>query len=90
MAVGDDYARCGIHLESGGVIDQMARFTYLGGSLDDNSSLDGEVAVQLAKASLVFGSLQMPISHYKPLSICTKRLVYTASVLTTLFYGAET
>ena len=89
MAVGDDYARCGIHLESGDVIDQMASFTYLGGSLDDNGSLDGEVAVQLAKASLVFGSLQMPISHYKPLSIRTKRLVYTASVHTALFYGAE-
>ena len=90
MAVGDDSARCGIHLESGDVIDQVASFTYLGGSLDDNGSLEGEVAVQLAKASFVFGSLQMPISQYKPLSIRTKRLVYTAIVLITLFYGAET
>ena len=53
-------------------IDQVASFTYLGGSLDDNGSLDGEVAVQLAKASRVFGSLQMPISQYKPLSIRTE------------------
>ena len=90
MALGDDSALCGIHLESGGVIDQVPSFTYLSGSTDDNGSLDGKVAVQLAKASRVSGSLQMPISQYKPLSIRTKRLVYTTIVLTTLFYGAET
>ena len=45
---GDDSAQGGIHLESDGVIDQVASFTYLGGSLDDNCSLDGEVAVRLA------------------------------------------
>ena len=31
MAVGDDSAQCGTHLESGDVIDQVASFTYLGG-----------------------------------------------------------
>ena len=65
-------------------------FTYLGSVLSADGALDKELTSRLAKASRAFGALQKPIFGCSDLSIKSKRLVYKAIVLPTLFYGAET
>ena len=80
----------GVRLDSGGDIEVVENFTYLGSTISGSGALDDEVRARLAKASRVFGSLQRPIFQCGCLSVAIKKLVYQAVVLTTLFYGAET
>ena len=75
---------------SGGSVEMVSEFTYLGGVISGDGVVDRDLTVRLAKASRVFGCLLKPIFQCSHLSISTKRTVYKAVVLPTLFYGAET
>ena len=79
-----------IDLQDGGSVEVVDSFTYLGSVLSADGALDKGLTSRLAKASRAFGALQKPIFGCSGLSIKSKRLVYKAIVLPTLFYGAET
>ena len=90
MAVNCSHPPPSIDLQDGGSVEVVDSFTYLGSVLSADGALDKELTSRLAKASRAFGALQKPIFGCSGLSIKSKRLVYKAIVLPTLFYGAET
>ena len=63
-------------------------FVYLGSLLSPDSRCGTEVDRRLASAAKAFGALQC-VFRDKNLSIRTKRLVYSACILSTLLYGSE-
>ena len=90
LSVSGAVGRPGVVLHSGGTVDVVSDFTYLGGIVSDDGALDKEVSSRLAKAARVFGSLRKPILELRGLTIQMKRMVYKSIVLGTLLYGAET
>ena len=63
-------------------------FVYLGSLLSSDARISAEVDRRLANASRAFGALHC-VFRNQSLSVRTKRLVYSACVLSTLLYGAE-
>ena len=70
--------------------DVVKDFQYLGSYISSDGELDVEVSGHLAKAAKMFGCLRSSIFVNGSLSIAIKRCVYTAIVVSTLLYGAET
>ena len=73
-----------------GFIDVVEDFQYLGSCISSDGVLDMELSGHLAKAAKMFGCLHSSIFVNGSLSIAIKRCVYTAIVVSTLLYGAET
>ena len=90
MAVGDGSVGRHLNLGNGQRIEMADSFTYLGSAIFADGSVDGEVTCRIAKASNAFGRFLEPIFKCKGLRLATKRMVYRAVILPTLFYGAET
>ena len=90
MAVGVNSSRDGIVVPDRGTIETVRSFPYLGSIIADDGMLDRELTSRLAKAARVFGTLADAIFHNSGLSCATRRYVYKVTVLTVLFYGAET
>ena len=63
-------------------------FVYLGSLLSSDTSVSADIDRRLASASRAFGALQY-VFRDGNLSVRTKRLVYSACVMSTLLYGAE-
>ncbi|BHF85637.1 hypothetical protein SprV_1002880800 [Sparganum proliferum] len=55
-----------------------------------NTKIDDEVASRISKASQAFGRLQSTVWNRHGLQLRTKLKMYTAVILPTLLYGAET
>lgn len=90
MAVGNHAIQTPVSVTPTDTIEIVDDFPYLGSIVSSSGSLATELTTRLAKASRAFGCLRAPIFTDRTLTIKTKRLVYTAVVLPTLLYGAET
>ena len=73
----------------GGEIEMVDRFAYLGSVMSRDGDVMEDVKCRIAKASRAFGALRGSIFNNPILSIPTKRVVYKATVLAVLIYGAE-
>lgn len=73
-----------------GEIEMVEHFTYLGSILSSSGDVMQDVKARIGKASRVFGYLRSAVFGNPTLSIPTKRVVYKATVLAVLLYGAET
>ncbi|KAI0224060.1 hypothetical protein LSAT2_024917 [Lamellibrachia satsuma] len=71
-------------------LNALNRFTYLGSTLSQNATIDDEVNVRIARASVTFGRLHANVWNRRGISIQTKLKVYRAIVLPTLLYACET
>lgn len=80
---------CSIQLEEG-CLEMVDGFLYLGSFLSRDGNTSEEVARRISRAAKAFGALKFPIFRNQDLSLSTKRKVYSAVVLPTLLYGAET
>ncbi|BHF78810.1 hypothetical protein SprV_0602192500 [Sparganum proliferum] len=65
-------------------------FPYLGSTLSRNTKNDDEVANRISKVSQAFGRLRSTVWNRHGLQLSTKLKMYTAVILPTLLYGAET
>lgn len=65
-------------------------FTYLGGEISADASLDAEIKRRIARGAAAFHSLSSRCWERKGLTITTKVTVYKALVLPCLLYGSET
>jgi hypothetical protein len=70
-------------------LENVDKFTYLGSSMNANTTLDTEISARLGKAASTFGRLTKRVWKNKHLSINTKVRVYEACVLSVLLYGSE-
>ena len=66
------------------------KFRYLGSILESHEEIRIDVEDRVARASRAFGALCRPVFCNGSLSRKTKRMVYHATVLCVLLYGAET
>ena len=87
ILVGDGFIDVVEDLEDLVVVED---FQYLGSYISSDGELDVEVSGCLAKAAKMFGCLCSFIFVNGSLSIAIKRCVYTAIVVSTSLYGAET
>ena len=70
------------------VVEVVESFVYLGSMLTPDGRSSSEVDCRLASAVRAFGALEC-VFRNKDLSVCTKKRIYTACVLSSLLYGAE-
>ncbi|BHF85580.1 hypothetical protein SprV_1002874800 [Sparganum proliferum] len=75
---------------NGTQLQVVDNFPYLGSTLSHNTKIDDEVASRISKASQAFGRLQSTVWNRHSLQLRTKLKMYTAVILPTLLYGAET
>ena len=75
-----------IHI-GGETIEAVSSFRYLGSVLESHGEIRMDVEDRVVRA---FGALCKPVFCNGSLSQKTKRMVYRASVLGVLLYGAET
>ena len=73
---------------AGTVVECVQSFVYLGCMITPDARVGSEVDRRIAKASSAFGALRC-IFDDRQLSIKTKRLLYSACVVTVLLYGSE-
>lgn len=71
-------------------INCVKDFKYLGSKINEVGDIRVEVNERLIKASRIFGTLRRSVFEDKNISKQTKSLVYNATVVNTLLYGAET
>ena len=65
---------------SGGNVECVSEFVYLGSQMTSNGKLDTEVEKRISAASRAFGALRRAVFQDRTLSVLTKRLVYQACV----------
>ena len=68
----------------------MKHFTYLGSVISNDATVSKDLNNRLSKASSSFGRLSKIVWQSHSLRLSTKIQVYTAVVVPTLLYGAET
>ena len=73
----------------GPVVDAVNTFRYLGVVMSSDGSADAAVDDRLAKAGRAYFSLAVPVFRDRDLSLQTKRMVYEASVPSSLLYGCH-
>ena len=88
-APGKPYVKPNITI-NGQRLSAVNRITYLGSTLSQNATIDDEVNVRIARASVTFGRLHANVWNRRGISIQTKLKVYRAIVLPTLLYACET
>ena len=71
-------------------LKHVHKFTYLGGVMSDDASLDAEINRRISRAAGTCKSLSDRCWNRSGLSMSTKLTVYKATVLPTLLYGSET
>ncbi|XP_059049895.1 uncharacterized protein LOC131844918 [Achroia grisella] len=75
---------------NGTLLEVVDRFCYLGSTVSNNLSLEAEIDSRIGKAATMFGRLSTRVWYNKYLTIKTKMVVFQASILSILLYGAET
>ena len=90
MAVGSREAQECRLSANGEEVEVVGEFKYLGSILNSDGSGKRDIEEPIAKASRAYGLLKPSVFSNKSLSLKTKRMVYKATVLSTLFYGSET
>lgn len=72
----------------GQTVDCVASFVYLGCLMTPDARITQEVDHRIASAARAFGALRC-VFEDASISVRTKRMVYTACVLSALLYGSE-
>ena len=75
---------------NGESLKNVDRFTYLGSTLSQNTTIDDEVNTRIARASVAYGRLQSTVWNRRGIALQTKLKVYRAVILPTLLYACET
>ena len=88
-APGRDYVPPNITV-NGESLKNVDRFTYLGSTLSQNTTIDDEVNTRIARASVAYGRLQSTVWKRRGIGLQTKLKVYRAVILPTLLYACET
>ena len=88
-APGKPYIQSNITIK-GQQLKVVEKFPYRGNTHSKFIVMDDKVNARLAKASEAFCRLNRYVWNRRGFSEATKREVYQADVLTTLFYGCET
>ena len=70
-------------------IKTSSKFCYLGSTISEKATLDDELQLRMSKASQSFGKLQKRLWGSHDISLCTKIMVYRATIVTALTYGSE-
>ena len=78
-----------IELENGTFIPVVAEFRYLGSILTRDCRDDGDVTARIEAAGSAFGALRKCVFASTYISFGTKKIVYTALILSILLYGSE-
>jgi len=74
--------------DDGHSIEVVSRFCYLGSNITPSNSLDQEISIRIGKAASAFRQLN---NIWKSkIKLQTKLKIYSAVVISTLVYGAET
>ena len=68
----------------------VEHFKYLGSTISCDGSLDRKIASRISKASQALGSLRNRVLSEHNIRLSMKLKVYSAVVLSSLFYGCET
>ena len=91
MVVGCDVAEADLEPISveGGDIEHVSEFQYLGSVIAENGRIDAEVDRRIANASKAFGAMKEAVFRDRVLTLNTKRMLYSACVLSILLYGGE-
>ena len=94
MTVGKDLSNDGVHpLEgiclSGGPVQVVSEFKYLGGILRSDGSMDAEISARQKKALHAFKQME-GVWRNPHLAIDHKMLVYKTFIIPHFLYGAET
>lgn len=71
-------------------LENVSDFPYLGSHLSSTASVDKEIEHRISRASASFGRLRQRIFDNRDLTRETKVRMYSAVVIPTLLYGAET
>ena len=71
-------------------LNTMEHFTYLGSIISNDATVSKDLDNRLSKANSSFGRLSRRVFQSHLLSLSTKIKVYTAIIVPTLLYGAET
>ena len=74
---------------SGGEINSVDEFQYLGSRIAASGRMDGDVEMRIAQASKAFGALCKAVFMDKNLTLYTKRMIYNTYVPSILLYGSE-
>ncbi|KAI8477652.1 hypothetical protein Bbelb_446140 [Branchiostoma belcheri] len=69
-------------------VEQVTHFTYLGGTISSNGTIDSEISKRIQKASGAFNLLGK-IWNNRNILQSTKFRIYNAAVVTILTYGSE-
>ena len=70
-------------------VEVVDKFTCLGSVFTSDNTLDAEISHRLSRAGGAFASLRGVLWHNRRISLRTKCRVFSAVVLTTLLYGAD-
>ena len=70
-------------------IEHVSSFRYLGSHVDETGRSSFDIDKRIAAACRAFGALREPVFKNHQLSIRTKRLIFSACVLSVLLYGGE-
>ena len=68
----------------------MKEFTYIGSIIASDGHIEAELQKRMSKASISFGRLRERLWNNHNVSIRVKGKIYSAIILSTLLYGAET
>ena len=71
-------------------LNTVEHSTYLGSIISNEATVSKDIDTRLSKASSSFGRLSMRVWQSHALRLSTKIQAYTAAVVPTLMYGAET
>ncbi|XP_063892975.1 uncharacterized protein LOC135117521 [Helicoverpa armigera] len=74
----------------GAPLEVVDKFSYLGSTVSNNLLLNAEIDIRIGKAATMFGKLGTRVWYNKHLTTKTKMVVFQASILSILLYGAET
>ena len=73
---------------AGQQVECVSSFVYLGSLISPDTRVSAEIDRRIASAARAFGALRC-IFDDRNLSLCTKRLIYSACVVLVLLYGSE-
>lgn len=90
VILGQGCAEKPVILLNGTPLSVVDRFCYLGSTVTSNLSLNVEIDTRIGKAATMFGKLRARVWNNNHLSVRTKIMVYQASIVSILLYGAET
>ena len=70
-------------------LEKVSEFTYLGSSINEDSSCEKEIDKRIALGTWKFSELRKPLWNQSCISLRTKMQIYQSLVLSVVLYGSE-